>query len=109
MHSLKRNSFNDPPSSSLAVPPQDDQQAKSPPVNPAVDAALQSVSSVMLLSLPQINADKEVYTKGTRSISSIVLQKGAAITSIESVMQRYPLPPKKAAKKEEKKKEAVVI
>jgi len=75
---------------------------------PADHAELQSVSSGML-SLPQINADKEVYTKGTRSISSMVMQKGAAITSIESVMQRYPLPPKKGAKKEEKKKEPVVV
>ena len=44
--------------------------------------------------------------KGSRSISSIAFKTGAAIASIDSVMQRYPLPPKKGAKKEEKKKDA---
>lgn len=38
----------------------------------------------------------------------MVLQKGTAISTVDNVMQRYPLPPKKGAKKEEKKKEPVV-
>lgn len=50
-----------------------------------------------------------MFTKQTRSVSSIAFQKGASISTIEKVMVQYPLPPKKGAKKEEKKKEPVVV
>jgi len=36
-------------------------------------------------------------------VSNITFLKGSAIATVESVMTRYPLPPKKGAKKEEKK------
>ncbi len=39
----------------------------------------------------------------------MAFKTGAAIASIDSVMQRYPLPPKKGAKKEEKKKDAAPV
>jgi hypothetical protein len=58
---------------------------------------------------PQAVSDKEVFTKGTRSVSTIAFQKGASVATIENVMIQYPLPPKKGAKKEEKKKEPVVV
>ena len=60
-------------------------------------------------ALPQIISDKDVFTKGTRSVSTIAFQKGASVNTIENVMIQYPLPPKKGAKKEEKKKEPVVV
>ena len=57
---------------------------------------------------PQIISDKEVFTKGTRSVSEIAFLKGASVATIEKVMTQYPLPPKKGAKKEEKKAQPVV-
>lgn len=45
----------------------------------------------------------EAPVKGFKSVSAIAFQKGSAIATVESVMTRYPLPPKKGAKKEEKK------
>lgn len=38
-------------------------------------------------------------------MSNIAFLKGSAISTVDSVMTRYPLPPKKGAKKEEKKAE----
>jgi hypothetical protein len=45
----------------------------------------------------------EAPVKGLKSVSAIAFQKGSSIATVESVMTRYPLPPKKGAKKEEKK------
>jgi hypothetical protein len=47
--------------------------------------------------------------KGSRSISTVAFKEGSAIASIDTVMQKYPLPPKKGAKKEEKKKDAAPV
>jgi len=54
-------------------------------------------------------SDKEVFTRETRSLSSIAFHKGASVATIEKVMVQYPLPPKKGAKKEEKKKGELAV